>query len=116
MWIGKLIDDERKTGKLNKGARGRGKKGATGSLVDPRIELPTLEKRGVDKNLAKRAREAWALQPDDQRGTPQCRKCRSIDISTGACARAITEGHWFNLLASSDAKGDFDPASPLHEA
>ena len=72
-------------------ARADAARKARGSLVDPRIELPTLEKRGVDKNLAKRAREAWALQPDDQRGTPQCRKCRSIDISTGACVRAITE-------------------------
>ena len=30
VWIGKLIDDERKTGKLNKGARGRGKERRVG--------------------------------------------------------------------------------------
>ena len=36
-------------------------------------------------------------------------------IDRRVCARDNRRRQLFNLLASSDAKGDFDPASPLHE-
>ena len=60
--LGELMEDDRKAGKLAKGARGGGKKnGPRGSLNDPRDKAPTLADQGVDKHLADRARKAAAI-------------------------------------------------------
>lgn len=60
--VGEIMQEERAAGLLAKGAAGRGKKGAKrGSLEDPRIKLPTLTSRGVDKHLADRARKLAAM-------------------------------------------------------
>jgi N6-adenosine-specific RNA methylase IME4 len=62
--IGEINDAEKQQGKQAKGARTKGakRKGLRGVLTTPRNE-DSLEKRGVDKNLAKRARALWAM-PD----------------------------------------------------
>jgi N6-adenosine-specific RNA methylase IME4 len=60
--LGELMEDDRKAGKLAKGARGGGtKNGPRGSLNDPRDNAPTLADQGVDKHLADRARRAAAM-------------------------------------------------------
>jgi N6-adenosine-specific RNA methylase IME4 len=60
--LGQLMAEQRKTGRMAKGARatggpGRGKRGVTKT---PRFEETTLEDQNIDKNLAKRAREEAA--------------------------------------------------------
>jgi hypothetical protein len=70
------MEDERRAGKLAKGTRGqlvgkkpgtsKGRKGSTGGVSKtPPVAAPTLEARGIDKNLAHEVRyELTLLSPD----------------------------------------------------
>lgn len=62
--LGQLMDDERKAGKLAKPRAGPGR-GKVGLPADPTFSgVPTLAERGVDKNLADRARKMAAMPED----------------------------------------------------
>ena len=64
--VGELMDAQRATEGLSKGAAGGGKKaGPRGSLLDPRDKRPTLAEAGInDKHLADRARKLAAIPKD----------------------------------------------------
>jgi N6-adenosine-specific RNA methylase IME4 len=59
--IGELIEDERKAGKLSKGARGSGSNQHRKVVRVDEKPTPTLADRGVNKNLADAARKAAAM-------------------------------------------------------
>jgi N6-adenosine-specific RNA methylase IME4 len=55
--LGELIEAQKETVGLNRGAAGGGKKtGPRGLLINPRDSRPTLASQGIDKNLAQQAR------------------------------------------------------------
>lgn len=68
--IGEINDAERQADKQAKGTRGKGRPALGGVVETPPIEgevlptLPSLADRGVDKNLAKRARALFEMTPD----------------------------------------------------
>jgi hypothetical protein len=55
--IGELIDDDREAGTLAKGTRAQGRPAKGGVRKTPPKDTPTLASQGVDKELAKRARQ-----------------------------------------------------------
>ena len=61
--IGVLIKIEKAEGKLAKGSRGEGRPKKLGGILKSRLKEKTLASRGVDKNLAIRARKLEAM-PD----------------------------------------------------
>jgi hypothetical protein len=88
--LGELMEDDRKAGKLAKGARGGGKKnGPRGSLNDPRDKAPTLADQGVDKHLADRARKAAAI-PEAKFEEQVARAVKVAVAATSASARGRT--------------------------
>jgi hypothetical protein len=57
--LGELIEAQKRTVGLNKGAAGGGTKASPrGPFTDPRDKRPTLREAGIDKHLAQRARTA----------------------------------------------------------
>jgi N6-adenosine-specific RNA methylase IME4 len=59
--IGEINDAEKQAGKQAKGTRGKGQPRKLGGVARTPPNEDSLEKRGVDKNLAKRARSLWAM-------------------------------------------------------
>ncbi len=71
MWaerrLGELIDEDRKAGRLAKGTRFAGSTAGASAGCSPVCrwstdDHPTLASRGIDKNLAHRARKAFSIQ------------------------------------------------------
>ena len=100
--LGELMEDDRKAGKLAKGARGGGKKdGPRGSLNDPRDKAPTLADQGVDKHLADRARKAAAI-PEAKFEEQVARAVKVAVAATEGDAAVVREAR----KAQQDAKRD----------
>ena len=100
--LGELMEDDRKAGKLAKGARGGGKKnGPRGSLNDPRDKAPTLADQGVDKHLADRARKAAAM-PEAKFEEQVARAVKVAVAATEGDAAVVREAR----KAQQDAKRD----------
>jgi N6-adenosine-specific RNA methylase IME4 len=63
--LGELVEAQKETVGLNRGAAGGGKKdGPRGLLINPRDTRPTLASQGIDKNLAHQARVLGALSDE----------------------------------------------------
>ena len=100
--LGELMEDDRKAGKLAKGARGGGRKnGPRGSLNDPRDKAPTLADQGVDKHLADRARKAAAM-PEAKFEEQVARAVKVAVAATEGDAAVVREAR----KAQQDAKRD----------
>ena len=98
--LGELMEDDRKAGKLAKGAAAAKKNGSRGSLKDPR-DAPTLADQGVDKHLADRARKAAAM-PEAKFEEQVARAVKVAVAATEGDAAVVREAR----KAQQDAKRD----------